>query len=374
MEKSKVYFTNFRTKPNMNILDKLEKLIKKAGIENIDFKNKFTAIKIHFGEPGNLAYIRPNYVKRIGDLIKNMGGLPFLTDTNTLYVGRRANAVNHLAAASENGFNPLATGLSVIIADGLKGSDYTEVPINAKHFRAAKIGTVIADADIIISMNHFKGHELAGFGGALKNLAMGCGSRGGKLEMHSSSKPEISEEACVSCGICKKNCSSDAITFNNNKKAQIDISKCTGCGQCIAMCMYGAVNCNWNEAFEIASEKIAEYAWAAVKDKPCFHINFLMDISPNCDCWGNNDVPVVPNIGIAASFDPVALDKACIDMVNAAPVMKGSILDDKGHCHNHEPFNKFEKIYPGVRWESCLKHGEELGMGTQDYDLINLNI
>ncbi len=172
-------------------------------------------------------------------------------------MGRRSNAVDHLAVAAENGFNPLTTGLNVIIADGLKGSDYREIEINAKHVRTAKIGTVIADSDIIISINHFKGHELAGFGGALKNLAMGCGSRGGKLEMHSSSKPVIEEDNCTSCGLCKKNCAHDAISFNMNKKAEIDYSKCTGCSQCVAMCMYNAASADWNEAFETVSEKIA---------------------------------------------------------------------------------------------------------------------
>lgn len=373
MQKSKVHFTNLRTKPGMNLLDKLEMLIIKAGIDKIDFKNRFTALKVHFGEPGNLAYIRPNYIKRIGEIIKKREGLPFLTDANTLYTGMRSNAVNHLAAAAENGFNPISTGLNVIIADGLKGSDYGEVEINGKHVVAAKIGKAVYDSDIIISVNHFKGHEEAGFGGALKNLGMGCGSRGGKLEMHSSSKPVIEENNCKSCGICSKNCAHDAISFNKNKKAAIDYSKCTGCGQCIAMCMYNSASLDWNEASEILCEKIAEYTWAVVRDKPCFHISFMMDISPNCDCWGHNDLPVVPNIGIAASFDPVALDKACIDMVNAAPVLKGSVLDDKGFCDCHEPFNKFEKIYRSVGWEAGLKHAESLGMGTQQYELIKLD-
>ena len=187
MEKSKVYFTDLRTKPGLNLLDKLERLVKKAGIENIDFKNKFVAIKIHFGEPGNLAYIRPNYARRMVQIIKGLKGMPFLTDSNTLYTGRRANAIEHLEAAMENGFNPLTVGCNIIIADGIKGTDYREIEIHGKHCEKAKIGAAIADADIIISMNHFKGHEMTGFGGAIKNLGMGSGSRGGKLEMHSAS-------------------------------------------------------------------------------------------------------------------------------------------------------------------------------------------
>ncbi len=206
MEKSKVYFTDLRTKPGLNLLDKLERLVKRAGIENIDFKNQFTAIKIHFGEPGNLAYLRPNYAAKIVSMIKELGGLVFLTDSNTLYSGRRANAVDHLLAAQENGFNPLSVGCNVIIADGIKGTDYREIEINEKYCKTAKIGAAIADADIIISMTHFKGHEMTGFGGVLKNLGMGSGSRGGKLEMHSASQPEIHKENCIGCGMCVKSC------------------------------------------------------------------------------------------------------------------------------------------------------------------------
>jgi uncharacterized protein len=222
LEKSKVYFTDLRTKPGLNLLDKTAHLVKQAGMDKIDFKNKFVAIKIHFGEPGNLAYIRPNYAATIVKLIKSLGGIPFLTDANTLYSGRRSNAVDHLEAAMENGFNPLAVGCNVIIADGLKGTDYREIEINQKHCKSAKIGTAIADADIIISMNHFKGHEMTGFGGALKNLGMGSGSRGGKLEMHSASQPEIDSDKCISCGQCIKACSQSAMSFDKNKKSQID--------------------------------------------------------------------------------------------------------------------------------------------------------
>jgi uncharacterized Fe-S center protein len=373
MEKSKVYFTNLRTKPGVNLLDKVERLIKKAGIEGIDFNNKFTAIKIHFGEPGNLAYIRPNYAARIVKVIKDLGGVPFLTDSNTLYSGRRSNAVDHLEAAYENGFNPLTVGCHIMIADGLKGTDYREVEINLKHCKTAKIGTVIADADIVISMNHFKGHEMTGFGGALKNLGMGSGSRGGKLEMHSASKPKIVEKNCVSCGQCIKNCAQDAIEFNENRKAVIDYDKCVGCGQCVAVCQFDAAQVIWNEGADTANEKIAEYAHAVIDGKPSFHINFIMNVSPNCDCWDSNDVPIVPDLGIMASFDPVALDKASIDAVNAAPVTSGSLLDErvcdfKEHEHNHG--DKIHHIHPNTDWRVGLTYAEEIGLGTQDYELV----
>lgn len=373
MEKSKVYFTDLKTKPGMNLLDKLEKLIKKAGIENIDFNKKFVAIKIHFGEPGNLAYIRPNYAARVVKVISDLGGKPFLTDANTLYSGRRANAVDHLEAAMENGFNPLSVGCNVIIADGLKGTDYREIKLDMKHCKTAKIGTAIVDSDIIISMNHFKGHEMTGFGGAIKNLGMGCGSRGGKLEMHSASQPKININKCITCGQCAKNCAHGAISFNEEKKAVIGYDKCVGCGQCVAVCLYNAAQVVWNESADTANEKIAEYTYAVLKDKPSFHISFIMNVSPNCDCWSSNDMAIVPDIGIAASFDPIALDMACVDMVNKAPVIKGSVLDEKVcHCHEHEDssFDKFSHIHPDTDWKAGLKHGEEIGLGHMDYELI----
>ncbi len=368
MKKSEVVFTNMRTKPGMGILDKLERVAKRAGIEKIDFKDKFVAIKIHLGEPGNLAYIKPNYAAVIVRMVKELGGLPFLTDSNTLYTGRRANAVDHLQAANENGFNVIATGCNVIIADGLKGTDYREIEINQKHCKTAKIGAAIADADIIISLNHFKGHEMTGFGGAIKNIGMGSGSRGGKLEMHSASKPLIKTKKCVSCGQCIKSCAQDAISFDENKKAVIDYDLCVGCGQCVAVCRYDAAIIKWDEAADTANEKIAEYTYAVINGKPAFHINFVMNVSPDCDCWATNDLPIVPDIGIAASFDPIALDKACVDLVNAAEPIRGSVLEDK----HYEEGDKFCHIHSNTDWQAGLKHGEEIGIGTMEYELITL--
>lgn len=233
MDKSKVFFTNLHTTPSSNLLDKMERLIKRAGIESIDFKDQFVAIKIHFGEPGNLAYLRPNYAARLATLLRSWGAKPFLTDCNTLYSGRRANAVDHLQSAMENGYNPISAQCQVIIADGLKGTEYREIPLNGEYCKAPKIGSALADADIVISMTHFKGHEQAGFGGALKNLGMGGASVGGKLELHCNSQPKIETENCKGCNICVKHCAHDAIHLNQNHKAEIDYTKCVGCGQCV---------------------------------------------------------------------------------------------------------------------------------------------
>ena len=384
MEKSKVYFTSMKVNPGTNLLKKLDKLVREAGIANIDFENKYTAIKIHFGEPGNLAYLRPNYAKVIVDLVKELGGKPFLTDCNTLYVGRRKNALDHLDTAYENGFSPFSTGCHVIIADGLKGTDEALVPINGEYVKEAKIGRAVMDADVIISLSHFKGHESTGFGGAFKNLGMGCGSRAGKMEMHSSGKPTVNQSMCISCGECIKNCAHGAISFvdysgenkpgtraerkNAKKRAQIDHSKCVGCGRCVGACPEDAVKPRNDEANDILNFKIAEYTYAIIKDKPNFHISLVIDVSPYCDCHGENDIPIVPDVGMFASFDPVALDQACADAVNHQPVISGSVLSEKEQCHH----DHFTDTHPDTNWQSCLEHAVKLGMGNREYELIEV--
>jgi uncharacterized protein len=372
MSKSKVYFTNLRSKPSLSLLKKLEVLVKKAGIEKIGFDHKIVAIKIHFGEPGNMAYLRPNWASQIVKLLKTKGAITFLTDCNTLYCGKRSNAPVHLESAFENGYNPMATGCPVIIGDGIKGIDYREVDLNMEFCKSAKIGSSIADSDIIISMNHFKGHEMTGFGGALKNLGMGCASVGGKLFLHSGSSPKIYEDYCTGCRVCEKYCNYDAIKVGKDKIAHIDYEKCTGCGQCIAVCQYDSAKVVWQNSSEIVSKRIAEYAFAAIKDKPSFHINFIMNVSPDCDCWGYNDYPLVPDLGIAASFDPVALDQASADMVSAAPALSGSRICDN---HNHDDMkgsDKFSLAHPETFWQAGLEHAEKIGLGIRKYDLIEI--
>lgn len=373
MDKSKVYFTNLRTTPSSNLLDKMERLVKRAGITNIDFKNQFVAIKIHFGEPGNLAYIRPNYAARMATLLRSLGAKPFLTDCNTLYSGRRSNAVDHLESAMENGFNPISAKCEVIIADGLKGTDYREIEINGEYCKAPKIGAAIVDADIVLTMNHFKGHEQTGFGGALKNLGMGCASVGGKLELHSASQPIIDRENCKSCNICVKHCAHDAIHLDGSKIATIDYEKCVGCGQCVALCQYDAAVMGDGDTSERLNYKIAEYSKAVLLDKPNFHISFIMNVSPECDCWNHNDAAIVPDLGIAASFDPVALDKACADIVINAPILEtGNRLSDSPHHDHLEGCDKFHIMHPETNWQAGLEHAEKIGLGTQEYELITV--
>lgn len=370
---AQVFFTDLRTAPGNNLLDKMERMLKAAGFLGIDYKNKFVALKVHFGEPGNLSYLRPNYAGRVASLIKNAGGRVFLTDANTLYSGRRSDAVSHLQSASENGFNRLQTGCDVIIADGLRGNDYREIEINLKHVKKAMIGAAIAEADIVISLNHFKGHELTGFGGAIKNLGMGSGSVAGKREMHADSKPVIKVENCVGCGACVADCAHSAVALDASGRAAIDYAVCVGCGQCIIACVHDAAVPGSNSAS--CQEKIVEYAYAVVKGKPHFHVSFVMDVSPNCDCWGHNDAAIVPNIGILASGDPVALDRACYDLVNASRGLPNSV------AHRHAPDSGgsvpggdiFQEAHPGIDGRIGLDYAESIGLGMQKYELVKIN-
>mgnify|MGYP000553253959 FL=1 len=274
MEKSKVYYTSMRTGFDNGLLDKLKRLIKKAGIENIDFDGKYTAIKMHFGEPGNLAFLRPNYAKVVADTVKELGGKPFLTDCNTLYVGGRKNALDHIESAYVNGFSPLSTGCHIIIGDGLKGTDEVYIPVEGgEYVKEAKIGRAIMDADVFISLAHFKGHEATGFGGTLKNIGMGCGSRAGKMEMHSAGKPHVEEELCIGCHRCEKICAHDAPQFKD-KKASIDHNKCVGCGRCIGVCPKDAIVAASDESNDILNCKIAEYTKLLLTDALLFTLTW----------------------------------------------------------------------------------------------------
>ena len=365
---SKVYWADLRADFRENLQQKLTRLMKTAGMGEIDFDKKYVAIKMHFGEPGNLAFLRPNWAKTVADFVKERGGKPFLTDCNTLYVGGRKNGLDHLDTAMLNGFNPMTTGCQVIIADGIKGNDEVEVPVaGGEYVRNAKIGRAVMDADVFISLNHFKGHESAGFGGALKNIGMGCGSRAGKMEQHNAGKPHVEQKRCVGCKVCTTICAHSAITVED-RKASIDHSKCVGCGRCIAVCARNAITINFDESHTNLSRKMAEYAKAVVDGRPCFHISLVIDVSPNCDCRAENDAAIVPNVGMFASFDPVALDMACVDAVNAQPPLRDTAAD-AGDCHDHDYFHR---IHPDTDWMSCLEHAEKLGLGTREYELVKI--
>lgn len=282
--------------------------------------------------------------------------------------------MEHITSAYENGFSPFSTGCHVIIADGLKGTDEAYVPVpGGELVKEAKVGRALMDADVVITLSHFKGHEMTGFGGALKNIGMGGGSRAGKMEMHNDGKPKVAQNKCIGCGRCVKICAHDAPSITDGK-ASIDINKCVGCGRCLGMCPMDAIHTLNDASMENLNKRMAEYAWGILHDRPQFHISLIVDVSPYCDCHAENDAPVVPDIGMLASFDPVALDQACADLVNAAPVLENSVLaehlrDKADECQGHDHFHN---ITPESEWQTCLQHAEKLGLGTRDYELIKI--
>lgn len=367
MVQSKVYITDFKTDVGVPILEKFKKLLRTAGLPEIEFERKFVAIKIHFGEPGNLAYLRPNYAKVVADLVREAGGRPFLTDCNTLYIGRRKEALEHLDAAYENGFSPFSTGCHVLIADGLRGTDDVAVPVKGEYIKEAYIGRAIMDADVVISLSHFKGHENMGIGGAVKNLGMGCGSRRGKMAMHADTHPVVIPEACRGCGACGAVCAHEAIAYGENRKTAIDPARCVGCGRCIGVCRFDAIESLFDSAAELLCKKTAEYALAVCQGRPTFHISLIMDVSPCCDCHAENDMPIVRDIGMLASFDPVALDCACCDLVNAEPPIPGSELDRTPGTGDH-----FTRLFPHTDWRVCMEQAEKIGLGKMGYELIRI--
>ena len=338
-----------------------------------DMENKFVAIKMHFGEMGNISYLRPNYAKAVVDVVKELGGKPFLTDCNTLYPGSRKNALEHLYCAWENGFTPLSVGCPVIIGDGLKGTDDIEVPVQGgEYIEKAKIGRAVMDADVFISLTHIKAHETTGFGGTIKNIGMGCGSRAGKKDQHSVGKPTIDQEACRGCKSCLRECANDGLIYDADaRKMSIDLEHCVGCGRCIGACNFDAISFMDSAATKVLNCKMAEYTKAVVDGRPNFHISLIVDVSPNCDCHPENDAPILPNIGMFASFDPLALDQACADVcLSATPLPHSQLADrmeEENFCDHHD---HFENTTPNSEYKTCLAHAEKIGLGTREYELI----
>ena len=376
MEKSKVYFSDFRTPAyGDGIPTKLKKLIKAAGIGSIEMDGRFVAIKMHFGELGNVSFLRPNFAKVVVDVVKELGGKPFLTDCNTMYPGFRKNALEHLYCAWENGFSPLSTGCPIIIADGLKGTDDIEVPVQGgEYVKNAKIGRAIMDADIFISLTHFKGHELTGFGGAIKNIGMGCGSRAGKTEQHSSSKPVIEAALCRGCRRCQRECANGGLEFDaQSRKMTINYANCVGCGRCLGACNFDAIQFSQENAPQLLNRRMTEYAKAVVDGRPQFHVSLIVDVSPNCDCHSENDAPILPDIGMFASFDPVALDQACVDACMACEPLPNSQLSDNIHSEGFvDHHDHFRNSRPETEWQSCLEHSEKIGLGSRSYELVKI--
>ena len=373
MEKAKVYYTDFRAKIGEGLPTKLKRLIKAAGIGDIDMDGKFVAVKMHFGELGNLSFLRPNYARAVVDVVKEFGGVPFLTDCNTLYPGSRKNAIEHLYCAWENGFTPMTVGCPIIIGDGLKGTDDIEVPVEGgEYIDKAKIGRAVMDADIFISLSHFKGHETTGFGGAIKNIGMGCGSRAGKKAQHMNGQPEIDHELCRGCRACLRECANDGLSFDEStRKMSINTQNCVGCGRCIGACNFDAIAFANYAATKDLNCRMAEYTKAVIQNRPNFHVSLIVDVSPNCDCHAENDAPILPNIGMFASFDPLALDQACVDACLQAEPLPNSLLGENmrrdDFCDHHD---HFVNTTPDSEYRTCLEHAEKIGIGNRAYELV----
>ncbi|MGE4267005.1 MAG: DUF362 domain-containing protein [Deferribacterales bacterium] len=353
---SDVFFSSIDSKKHKSPLMKISKLLSKCDPNNYFTKGDLIAVKTHFGEYGNTAFIRPVFLRPVLDILNHLGTKPFLTDTNTLYVGMRTNSIDHLHNATMNGFNYSTLQTPVIIADGLRGDNSVEVPVKGELLSEVMLAAEIASADGMMVVSHFKGHEVSGFGGAIKNISMGCACRKGKLDMHSDSHPSVDQETCTSCGRCLTFCASNAITMS--PKAFIT-EKCTGCAMCISVCPHTAIKINWNASSATTQKKMAEYAAGVFNalDRKLIFLSIILSVSPACDCYPGNDRPVVADIGFAASADPVALDKACHDLVIKAYGGK----------------DPFKEKYPDVDSAVQLAHAEKLGIGTADYRLIEVD-
>lgn len=365
---SKVFFANLVCDYDKNLLDKVSVLYERAGFRKLIKEKDFVAVKVHFGEEGNVSFIQPPFIRRIVEEVKRSGAKPFLTDTNTLYSGKRRNAVDHSVLAARHGFDLSSAGAPIIIADGLRGFDYIKTDIDGKHYKKVNIASGIYHSDAMIVVSHVTGHELFGFGAAIKNLGMGCSSPSGKQMMHSDVLPKVKAKLCTACGMCMKWCPVDAITWSEKKKARIDKRICIGCGECVVVCKYKAIGVNWKTDESIAQEKTVEYALGAVKNKKekCGYFNFLINITPDCDCANFSDRPFVPDIGILASTDPVAIDQASVDMVNRMPGISSSRLEDNIHSKN-----KFFDITE-MKEEAILSYGEKTGLGSRSYKIVEI--
>ncbi len=369
--KSKVYFVDFRVEKKRSLLEKLDRLLEPFDLANRFPKESLVGIKIHFGERGNLAYIRPQWVRRVVDILKAIPVKPFLTDSNTLYKGSRSDAVTHLETAIANGFDYSVVGAPLIIADGLLGNTYERIELPLPVLQEFYIAKEIYRAKGLVVLSHFKGHELTGFGGAIKNIGMGGAARRGKLQQHSTISPKINKKQCIGCGTCLEFCPVQApewVKGAKKKRMRINEKKCIGCGECIAICPQGAIKVQWNEDAIIFMKKMAEYAYAVIsnKRKQTIFITWVKNISPACDCHRFNDYPIVRDIGILASDDPVAIDQAAVDLVNQEPTLPGAkISAGPGE-------DKFRALYPKVDWSVQLSHAEEIGLGTREYELEQL--
>ncbi len=367
---SKVFMMDLRSRgTSSNKQAKIKKLLAAAG-NNLFQADSLIAVKTHFGEQGNDGFIRPIYLRSAVDWLREQKTKPFLTDTNTLYTGKRGHAVDHHETAASHGFVPSVVNAPVVIADGLCGENEIRIQLDGKHFQSVRIAGAIAQANGMVVFSHFKGHQMAGFGGAIKNLAMGCATPAGKRDQHAT-RQQVDESKCIACGTCVPVCPVDAIDLGET--AKIDKAVCIGCGECMVVCPTRAIGLNWDTEIPEFNERMVEYAYGAVKDKPTVYVNFVLQIASDCDCAPWSDAPIVGDIGILASTDPVALDRACLDLVNQQEINPASCL---AHEHADSEFlmadqrDLFKAVHPNTQGEIQLSYGETIGLGSQDYELV----
>lgn len=365
---SQVYYTDARARYKRNLYDKLETIVKRSEILNCVEKNDLVAIKIHAGEPGNTTFLNPTFVRKIVEMVKEREAKPFITDTTTLYAHLRHNAIDHSISAVKHGFSFSTVDAPFLVADGLIGDDYSTVKIDGEILKEVYIGSNIFNADALIVLSHFKGHEMTGFGGAIKNVGMGCASKRGKFHQHSGVYPKIIKEKCTGCVLCVNRCSFNAISLIN-KIATIDEKKCKGCGDCLVVCKSSAIKTRWETKAEEFQKKMTEYAYGVLKTKKAKvgYVNFLFNITPDCDCCDWSDISIIPDLGILASKDMVAIDKASVDLVNKAPVNPLGKLKDK--IESKDKFYDLNK----VNWRVQLEHGQKIGLGNMNYNLIKID-
>lgn len=353
---SDVFFISAQEREGDEILaKKAERIFLKTGFPQKIEENSFVACKIHFGDKGNRGYIRPSWLSGIIPQLKKKTERVFFTDTNTLYLGRRSNSIEHMRLAWEHGFSLESTGLPVFIADGLIGRNEDKIRVNLRWIKSAKIASAFLNTDGLLCLSHFTGHMLTGIGAAIKNLGMGCASRAGKLEQHSDVHPWINPKLCKNCGICLDYCPTKAIQQENGS-ARIIEERCIGCGECLVVCTVGAVKMRWDEDSRRVQEKMTEYAysvWHRFKGRIGF-LNFLIRVTKNCDCMAKSEPAIIEDIGILASEDPVAIDQASVDLVNGRSGK--NLLRDLND----------------VDWSIQLRYGEKIGLGQRHYRLIEL--
>ncbi|HOT01316.1 MAG TPA: DUF362 domain-containing protein [Acidobacteriota bacterium] len=364
-----VCFIRSRLTGKRSLLERLEELLEAAGLEFVRPRD-LVGIKLSFGERGNTAFLRPPFVRRVVDTLKARGAKPFLTDSNTLYHGHRTNSVDHLILAEEHGFGLTQVGAPIIMADGLRSESYLETDVNLKHFRQVKVGSVVGEMDALVSLSHFKGHLACAFGGTLKNIGMGLGSRSMKQLMHSGTvRPEFADQAaCTGCARCATVCQQGVIHIESGK-AHFMYERCVGCAECIPACPEEALKILWTEKPEILGEKIAETTYGVLHrlSERCLFVNFLLDITPDCDCFPYNDDPIVPDIGILASRDPVAIDQASVDLFNAEESFAASQIGRRPAGED-----KLVALCPEVNWRRQLEYAEEIGLGSRRYRLVDM--